>query len=217
MRQLREREVRRGLGAAGRLARLCEVARRVTARRAGLLARGFAVVVAAGADGAPCVVTVAAGRRAARTTTRGLVFAGAGSGRGELAPLGAASGPAGSWAPAGTAAASDAAATTATQRRCALAPMSANRTWPTRPYSRLRGPATAHPPIWVGERAVARRPAHPEPADGARPRPQSTFLAWTGLRSFFRHPRSPPEPWSAIWHVELLLPAADSARRRWTA
>ena len=68
------------------------------------------------------------GRGAARTTTRGLVFTGAGSGRAALDPLGAASGLAGSCALAGTAAASAAAATTATQRRCGLAPMSTNWT-----------------------------------------------------------------------------------------
>ncbi|HEY4626934.1 MAG TPA: hypothetical protein VIH01_13030, partial [Blastococcus sp.] len=77
----------------------------------------------AGADGATVVVTGATGPGAARTTTRGLLFAGAGSGRGALDPLGDASGLAACCAPAGTAAASDAAATTATQRRCALAPM----------------------------------------------------------------------------------------------
>jgi hypothetical protein len=93
-----------------------------------LRARGFGVVAAAGAEGVTVVVLVvvtgATARGAARTTTRGLVFTGAGSGRGVLDPLGAASGLAGSCALAGTAAASDAAATTATQRRCGLAPMS---------------------------------------------------------------------------------------------
>src|SRR6185312_1838311 len=104
------------------------VGRRPVARRAGLLAAGFGVVVAAGAEGLTVVVVVvtATGRGAARTVGRGVIFTGAGSGRGALDPLGAASGLAGSCALAGTAAASDAAATTATQRRCGLAPMSTN-------------------------------------------------------------------------------------------
>ena len=151
------------------------LARRVVARCAGLRARGFGVVVAAGAEGVTVVVVVvvtgATGRGAARATTRGLVFAGAGSGRGALDPLGAASGLAGSCALAGTAAASDAAATIATQRRCALAPMSTNRTLGR--IDRTPGCAAlqplAHPFGWVRGAAVARRPAHPEPADGAKP------------------------------------------------
>ena len=58
----------------------------------------------------------------------GVLLTGAGSGRGALDPVGAASGPADCWATAGTAVASDAATTIMTHRKCALAPISTNRT-----------------------------------------------------------------------------------------
>ena len=214
VREPRQRDVRRGLLRDGPASRWCEVARRVVARRAGLLAAGFGVAVAAGAEGlAVVVVTVAEGRGAARTTTRGLVFTGAGSGRGALDPLGAASGLAGSCAPAGTAVASDAAATIATQRKCALAPMSTNRTLGR--IDRTPGCPDLQPPThpfgWVSGRWPAGRPTQNRPTGPCRAvsPPSSRGPARASPSG---SPVSPPDPWVATWHVELRLPAADSAR-----
>ena len=93
----------------------------VVARCTGLLARR-AGVVATGVAGRTVVVT--AGLTAGRTTvTFGALLTGAGSGRGAFDPVGAASGPADCWAPAGTAVTSRAATTIMTQRKCALAPI----------------------------------------------------------------------------------------------
>src|SRR3954451_5552759 len=44
------------------------------------------------------------------------------------------------------------------------------------------------------------------------PRRQSTFISWTGSRVMRSQSGAPPEPCAAIWHVELRLPAAASAR-----
>jgi hypothetical protein len=104
----------------------------VVARWTGLLAaRAGAGVPAAGAGGLTVVVTVAAGLGAGRTTVAafGAVFTGAGSGCGACDVVGAASGLAGCWAPAGAAAVARQAATTiVTQRKCVPAPISTTRT-----------------------------------------------------------------------------------------
>jgi hypothetical protein len=105
------------------------VARRVAARRAGWGVAADDVVVAAGVAGRTVVVAAAAGLGAARTTILGLLFDGAGSGLAACEALGAASGLGELWARAGPAVASDAAATIVTQRRCAFAPISTNRTF----------------------------------------------------------------------------------------
>ena len=192
MRERRQRDVRGAGCVRGGRARLrrCEVARRVAARRAGLLAAGVGVASRAGAAGLTVVVvTVAAGRGAARTTTRA-AWSSPGPGRAAARcdPLGAASGLAGCWAPAGTAAASDAATTIATQRRCALAPMSTNRT-----FGRIdRTPGCAalqpltHPFGWVSGRWPAGRPTQNRPTGPCRAVSPPSF-AWTGSRTFFRH------------------------------
>ena len=174
VRQPRQRDVRRGLAWRWTALRWWRaVARRVVARRAGLLAAGFGVVVAAGAEGLTVVVvvTVADGpRRGAdddarlglhrsrvrarrarparrRVGARGLLRAGRHR-RGE---------------------------------RCRCHDRHPTQmwtrphvdqldSWPNRPYSRLRGPATAHPPFWVGERRrwPAGRPTQNRPTGPCR-------------------------------------------------
>jgi hypothetical protein len=86
-------------------------------------------VVDTGAGGRAVVAAAATGR-AGRTTVagRGVLVSGAGSGRGALEPVGAASGPADCWAAAGTAATSTTPTTIITHRKSALAPIWTSRT-----------------------------------------------------------------------------------------
>ena len=145
------------------------------------------------------VVTVAAGRGAARTSDAGLGLH-RGRGRARRARpagrrVGARRAPA---RRAGTAAASDAAATTATQRRCALAPMSANRTLGRSTVLPVARPCNRRPPIQVGEGASpAGRPTQNRPTGPSRAvSPPSSrgpaHASPSGSPGVHRTPGSPP-------------------------
>ena len=121
--------------------------------------------------------------------------------------------------PAGTAAASDAATTIVTQRKCALAPMSTNRTFgrsDRTPGQPAVQPLT-HPFGWVS--GGGGPPAGP-PRTGRRG--QSRALSPPSSRGPACAPSSGtrgvrPEPWRAIWHVGCGCPQPTAPWRRWPA